>query len=78
MMTHGVKRVLVAKLWEAEQLRDAGLDCGIVSMDPLFSGEQYEKVVKRGITHTIYQKATADNLNAAAAKLKKNAAAWVK
>ncbi len=78
MMAQGVKRVLVAKLWEAEQLRDAGLDCGIVSMDPLFAEELYEKLVKRGITHTIYQKATADALNAAASKLGKKAAAWVK
>lgn len=78
MMTCGVKRVLVAKLWEAEQLRDAGLDCGVVSMDPLFSDDHYEKVVRREITHTIYQKATADSLNAAAGKLGRKAAAWVK
>ena len=41
MMRRGVKQFLVAKLWEAEQIRDAGLDCGVVSMDPLFSDEHY-------------------------------------
>jgi len=37
MMEQGVEMVLVAKLYEAMQLRDAGLDVGIVSIDPLFS-----------------------------------------
>jgi alanine racemase len=78
MMTQGIKRFLVAKLWEAEQIRDAGLDCGVVCMDPLFSGEQYEKIVKLGITQTVYQKETADKLNAAAAKLNAKASVWVK
>jgi alanine racemase len=78
MMTQGIKRFLVAKLWEAEQVRDAGLDCGVVCMDPLFSVEHYEKIVKRGITQTVYQKETADKLNAAAAKLKTKAPVWIK
>jgi len=29
LMKRGVGRVLVAKLWEAMQLRGAGLDCGV-------------------------------------------------
>jgi len=78
MMPLGIKSFLVAKLWEAEQIRDAGLDCGVVSMDPLFADELYEKVVKRGITQTVYQKETADKLNAAAGKLKTKAGVWVK
>ncbi len=78
MMTRGVKRVLVAKLWEAEQIRDAGLDCGVVSMDPLFSDEQFERVARRRITHTVYQRETADRLSAAASKLNTKAQLWVK
>jgi alanine racemase len=78
MMTLGVKRFLVAKLWEAEQIRDAGLDCGVVCMDPLFSDTHYEKVVKRGITQTVYKRETADKLNTAAGKLKTKADIWVK
>ena len=78
MMNQGVESFLVAKLWEAEQIRDAKLDCVVVSMDPLFSDENCEKVVKLGITQTVYQKATADKLNGAAAKIKSKALIWVK
>jgi len=78
MMTRGVKRFLVPKLWEAEQVRDAGLDCIVVSMDPLFSEGHYVEVVRRGVTQTVYQKVTADKLNAAAGMLGSKALVWVK
>lgn len=78
MMTQGVKRFLVAKLWEAEQIRDAGLDCTVISMDPLFSEEHYAEVVKRGITQTVYQKVTADGLSSTAVRQKSRALVWVK
>lgn len=78
MMSQGVKCFLVAKQWEAEQIRDAGLNCGIVSMDPLFSKEQYQTIVKRGITQTVYQRMNADNLNFAANQLGKKAQVWIK
>ncbi len=78
MMTQGVKCFLVAKQWEAEQIRDAGLDCGIVSMDPLFSEKQYQTIVKRGITQTVYQRMTANNLNIAAKQLGEKAQVWIK
>jgi alanine racemase len=78
MQTQGVKRVLVAKLWEALQLRDAGLDVGIVCLDPLFSPEQFQKVVELDITQTIYQRTPARMLSEAAEKLGKEAKLWVK
>ena len=78
MARWGVKRVLVAKLWEAEQLRDAGLDVGIVNMDPLFAPQQYGYVVERGITQTVYQRKAAELLSEAARKQRKKAKVWVK
>ncbi|MCW4049782.1 MAG: alanine racemase [Candidatus Bathyarchaeota archaeon] len=78
MMTRGVNRVLVAKLHEALQLREAGLDLGIVSIDPLFTPEQFETVVKKNITHTVYQRKAAEALSDAAVKLGKTASVWVK
>lgn len=78
MMTQDVKRFLVAKLWEAEQIRDAGLDCVVVCMDPLFSDEQYHTVVKQRITHTIYQRRSVDRLNAVAKSLGERASVWIK
>lgn len=78
MQTQGVKRVLVAKLWEALQLREAGLDIGIVCIDPLFSSDQFETVVDLDITQTIYQKKPARMLSEAADKLGKKAKVWIK
>ncbi|MBD3206019.1 hypothetical protein GF319_06715, partial [Candidatus Bathyarchaeota archaeon] len=78
MQTQGVKRVLVAKLGEALQLRNAGLDIGIICLDPLFSPEQFEKVAELDITQTIYQKKPAKMLSEAAKKLGKEAKIWVK
>jgi alanine racemase len=78
MMTQGVNCFLVAKQWEAEQIRDAGLDCDIVSMDPLFSEEQCQTIVKRGITQTVYQRMTADLLNLVANQLGSKARIWIK
>jgi alanine racemase len=78
MQTQGIKRVLVAKLWEALQLREAGLDIGIVCIDPLFSPDQFETVVDLNITQTIYQKKPARRLSEAAEKLGKEAKIWIK
>ncbi len=78
MMGKGVKRVLVAKLHEALQLREAGLDIGIISIDPLFSDAQFVTVVEQGITQTIYQSEPARRLNEAAGKLGKTVGIWVK
>lgn len=78
LMRKGVKRVLVAKLSEAEQIRDAELDCGVVSLDPLFSDEQFETVVKREITQTVYSLDTAERVCSAAKRLGKTANLWVK
>jgi len=78
MMEQGIKMVLVAKLYEAMQLRDAGLGIGIVSIDPLFSDADYDKVVKNSITQTIYQHEPAVKLNEAAEKAGKVTPIWVK
>jgi len=78
MMEQGIKQVLVAKLYEAMQLRDAGLEVGIISIDPLFSDEDYGKVVENQITQTIYQIEPAKRLNQAAKKAGKKTPIWVK
>ena len=78
MMEQGVKQVLVAKLYEAMQLRQAGLDVGIVSIDPLYSNEDYDKVVANNITQTVYQPEPARRLNKAAEKADKITPIWVK
>jgi alanine racemase len=78
MMRKGMGRVLVAKLWEALQIRDAGLSCGVVNMDPLYSENQFETVVEKDITQTIYQKEAAERLSAASKRMGKTASVWVK
>jgi len=78
MMDKGVKRVLVAKLHEALQLREAGLDLGIINIDPLFSNAQFKTIVDQDITQTIYQPEPARRLNEAAGKLGKTVGIWIK
>jgi alanine racemase len=78
MMDKGVKRVLVAKLHEALQLRESGLDVGIINIDPLFSDAQFKTVVDQDITQTIYQPEPARRLNEAAGELGKTVGIWIK
>ncbi len=78
LIEQNIERVLVAKLNEAMQLREAGLDVGIVSIDPLFSEEEYSKVVEHNITQTIYQPEPARKLNKAAIKAGKVTPIWIK
>ena len=78
MMGKEVKRVLVAKLHEALHLREAGLDVGIINIDPLFSDAQFMTVVEQDITQTIYQQEPATRLNEAAGKLGKTVGIWIK
>lgn len=78
LMSRGVKRVLVAKLWEARAIRKAGLDCGIINMDPIYSMEQYRWIVENDISHVSYHKESADKLSKAAVDLGNTASVWVK
>ena len=77
-MEQGIKMVLVAKLSEAMQIREAGLEIGIVSIDPLFSDQDYDMVVENNITQTIYQHEPAKHLNEAAKKSGQKTPIWVK
>jgi alanine racemase len=78
LMRRGVGRFLVAKMWEAVQLREAGLDCGIINMDPLFLEEQFEEVVSLGVIQTVYRRETAESLSQAAVRLGAEAEVFVK
>jgi len=73
-----VERVLVAKLWEALQLREAGLTCGIINVDPLFTMDQFGLVVDRDITQAVFNRKTAHMLSKAAVNLGKKAQAFIK
>jgi alanine racemase len=74
---NGVKRVLVAKIREALQVREfTGL--GALNMDPLWSPEQYEASVVKGVTQVVYTLDAAKRLSAAAKKLGKDAGVFVK
>jgi alanine racemase len=73
-----VRRVLVAKLWEASQIRRAGLDIGVVNMDPLFKEDQYDWVVDNDIIQTVYTRDHARGLSDSARKNEKEAGVFVK
>jgi alanine racemase len=78
MMRWGVRRVLVAKLWEAMQIRGAGLDCGVVSVDPLYSGRQYGEVVEESITQAVFSRSVAERLSRETVRQGRDAEVWVK
>ncbi len=74
----GVERVLVAKLWEAEQIRGAGLEIGVVCMDPLFRRGQYEWVVGNDVVQTVYTRDHGRGVSDAARKLGVEAEVFLK
>jgi alanine racemase len=74
----GVDRVLVAKLWEAVQIRGAGLGVGVINMDPLFSREQYEWVVANDVAQTVYTRDHGRGVSDATRKLECGAEVFVK
>ncbi len=78
MKKQRVKQVLVAKLWEAKQIRSAGLNCGIINLAPLFTKKDYTMVVKEQITQTVFEEKLAEGLNEAALELSEQALVWVK
>jgi alanine racemase len=74
---NGVKRVLVAKTREALQIRDnTGLSA--VNMDVLWSPEQYEASIAKGVTQVVYTLEAAKGLSKAAKKLGMDACVFVK
>jgi len=74
----GVEWCMVAKLYEALKIRDAGLKLKVLNMDVLFTDEQYQEVVEKDITQTIYTREDADKLNETAKKLDKHATVFIK
>jgi alanine racemase len=78
LMKRGVGRVLVAKLWEAMQLRGAGLDCGVINMDPVFTEGQFDAVVENGFIQTVFSRSAADGVSGAAERWGREAEVFVK
>ena len=78
LVERGVERFLVAKLWEARQIRKAGLTAGVINQDPLYTDEQFAEVVESDITQVIYHRDSARKLSEAAASSGKEASIWIK
>ena len=76
--TQGVRWVMVAKLREAEIIRETGLTVGVLNMDTLFTDSQYSSVVENEITQTVYTIEAAERLNEAARDLGYVARVFVK
>ncbi len=76
--SQGVKWVMVAKLREAEKIKELGLTVNVLNMDVLFTEDQYRSVVEKGITQTVYTLEAAEKLSRAAKRLGKTAAVFVK
>jgi alanine racemase len=77
LISKGVKRVFVAKFQEAIEIRDAGLQCKIVNMGPLFGASQYNKAVELGVTQTVFTEQAARELSRASREVGKDAGVFV-
>jgi alanine racemase len=78
LSSQGVRRFLVAKTSEARRIREAGLDCGVINMDPAFTQAQCDEAVVNDFTQVAYHRDTGLMLNEAAKKYEKAASIWVK
>ncbi len=78
LTSKGVRRVLVAKLWEARCIRNAGLECGVINMEPIYTDAQYRWVVEQNISQVSYHRESAEKLSKAAVDQKKTVGVWVK
>lgn len=76
--TQGVEWVMVAKLREAEMIKEAGFETEVLNMGVLFTGEQYGGVVEKGITQTVYTLEAAERLSTSAEEQGREAQVFVK
>jgi alanine racemase len=76
--SQGVMWVMVAKLREAERIREAGLTVNVLNMDVLFTEDQYRSVVEKGITQTVYTMEAVQRLSEAARSIGEPAKVFVK
>lgn len=74
----GVEWCMVAKLYEALKIREAGLKLDVLNMDVLFTEGQYDSVVENGITQAIYTRDDAEKLSESANRLGVNAKVFIK
>ena len=78
LVGEGVRWVMVAKLLEAERLRAAGIECEVLVMDVLFTDEQCDRVVERGLTMAVFTEEAALALDAAGRRADRVAQVFVK
>jgi alanine racemase len=74
----GVDWFMVAKLQEAERIRDAGIQGHVVNMDPAFTEKQFTSIIERGITQVVYTEEVASRLSSLASALGIDAEVFVK
>ena len=78
LVGEGIRWVMVAKLLEAERLRASGIECEVLVMDVLFTGEQCDRVVEQGLTMAVFTEEAALRLDAAGRRQGRVAQVFVK
>ena len=78
LVGEGIRWVMVAKLLEAERLRASGIECEVLVMDVLFTGEQCDRVVEQGLTMAVFTEEAALRLDAAGRRQGRIAQVFVK
>jgi alanine racemase len=78
LSSSGVSWFMVAKFYEAICLNEAKIQGYVVNMGPILTKEQHREVIKRGIIQVIYTMSHAENLNAVAVEVGKEAQVFIK
>jgi alanine racemase len=74
----GVDWFMVAKLREAERIRDAGIPGHVVNMDPAYTEKQFTSIVERRLIQVVYTEEVAGRLSDAASTAGIDAEVFVK
>ncbi len=74
----GINWFMVARTAEALAIRGAGIPCGIMNMDALYTDGQYQRIVEQDISQVVYTLAAAEKLNRAAELVGKMAGVFIK
>ncbi|MDP6875178.1 MAG: alanine racemase [Alphaproteobacteria bacterium] len=74
----GINWFMVARTAEALTIRSAGIACGVMNMDALYTDGQYQRIVEQDICQVVYTLAAAEKLNAAADTVGRKAGVFIK
>jgi alanine racemase len=78
LAAEGINWFMVARTAEALAIRRAGITCGVMNMDALYTDGQYQHAVEQNISQVVYTLPAAEKLNGAAETVGRKAGVFIK